>query len=61
MTEQEALILVETLLHAANPKQRLSDIQSVIFLGTWAGHSYGKIAKQLGYQLDYIKQVASQL
>ncbi|NEQ22012.1 MAG: NACHT domain-containing protein, partial [Microcoleus sp. SIO2G3] len=61
MTEQDALTLVDTLLHTDNQKQRLNDVQSVIFRETWAGRSYGDIAKQSGYQYDYIKQVGSQL
>jgi len=61
MTGQEALTLVDTLLHSANQRQRLNDVQSVVFLGTWEGRSYRGIAEQLGYQLDYIKQVGSQL
>ena len=52
MTGQEALTLVDTLLHAANQGQRLTDVQSVVFLETWAGRSYRDIAEQLGYQLD---------
>jgi hypothetical protein len=61
MTGQEALSLVDTLLHSANPEQRLTDIQSVVLLETWAGRSYREVAEQLGYQHDYIKQVGSQL
>ncbi len=61
MTGQDALTLVDTLLHSANQGQRLNDVQSVVLLETWAGHSYDKIAQQLGYQLDYIKQVGSRL
>ena len=61
MTEQEALTLVDTLLRSANKRQRLNDVQSVVFQETWAGRSYREIAEQLGYQLDYIKQVGSQL
>ncbi|MEP0885603.1 NB-ARC domain-containing protein [Trichocoleus sp. ST-U3] len=61
MTGQEAIALVETLLHSAKPGQRLTDVQSVIFLETWTGRSYSDIAKPLGYQHDYIKQVGSQL
>ena len=61
MTGQDALTLVDTLLHSANPEQRLTDIQSVVLLETWAGRSYREIAEQLGYQHDYIKQVGSQL
>jgi hypothetical protein len=61
MTGQEALTLVDTLLHTANQRQRLNDVQSVVLQETWAGHSYREIAEQLGYQHDYIKQVGSQL
>jgi DNA-directed RNA polymerase specialized sigma24 family protein len=61
MTGKEALTLVDTLLQAANLGQRLNDVQSVVFLGTWEGRSYRDIAQQLGYQHDYIKQVGSQL
>jgi hypothetical protein len=61
MTEQEALTLVDNLLHSANHRQRLNDIQSVVLQETWAGRSYADIAQQLGYQHDYIKQVGSQL
>src|ERR687886_281245 len=61
MTGQEALILVDRLLHSANQRQGLNDVQSEVFLQTWAGRSYGDIAKQLGYEHDYIKKVGSQL
>ncbi|MCA1992267.1 MAG: hypothetical protein LDL41_09530, partial [Coleofasciculus sp. S288] len=61
MTGQEALTLVDTLLHAANLAQGLKDTQSAVFLEIWAGHSYRDIAEHLGYDRDYIKQVASQL
>jgi hypothetical protein len=61
MTGQEALTFVDTFLRSANHRQRLNDIQSEVFLQTWAGLSYKEIAQQLGYQHDYIKQVGSQL
>jgi WD40 repeat protein len=61
MTEQEALTLVETLLHSAKFGQGLNNIQSVVFLETWAGRSYRQIAAQLGYEYDYIRQVGSRL
>ena len=61
MTGQEALTFVDTFLRSANQRQRLNDIQSEVFLQTWAGLSYKEIAEQLGYQHDYIKQVGSQL
>ena len=61
MKEQEALSLVDTLLGSANQRQRLNDVQSEVFLKTWEGRSYGNIAKQLGYEHDYIKKVGSHL
>ncbi|HEY9634231.1 MAG TPA: NB-ARC domain-containing protein [Coleofasciculaceae cyanobacterium] len=63
MTGQEALTLVDALLHSANQGQKLNDVQSAVFLGTWAGCSYKQIVEQLDYQYqyEYIKQVGSQL
>lgn len=54
---QEALDLVQRLLE---PK-RLSYIQEVVFLQSWAGKLYREIAKDSGYDLDYIKEVGAQL
>ena len=45
MTGQDTLTLVDTLLHSANPEQRLNDVQSVVLQETWAGHSYREIAE----------------
>jgi Uma2 family endonuclease len=61
MRGQDALTLVDRLLQAENLKRKLNDVQSVVFLGTWSGCTYTEIADQLDYQLDYIKQVGSQL
>src|SRR4028118_781369 len=63
MTGQEALTLVDALLHSANQGQRLNDVQSAVFLRTWEGHSYKQITEQLDdrYHYEYIKQVGSQL
>jgi hypothetical protein len=58
---QEALTTVDRLLQTANPKQKLNDLQSAVFLKTWAKHSYSEIAQQLDYEYDYIKQVGSRL
>jgi hypothetical protein len=55
---QEALAIIDVILQL----KKLNDLQSAIFLGAWAGHSYSKIAQQLGgYEYDYIKQVGSRL
>lgn len=61
MTAQEAIALVDILLQSANKKQKLNDIQSLVFLETWEGHSYQEIANRLAYEHDYIKQVGSHL
>ena len=61
MRGQEALTIVDRLLQAANHGQKLNDLQSAVFLETWAEHSYSEIAQQLGYEYDYIKQVGSHL
>lgn len=61
MTGQEALTIVDRLLQTANHGQKLNDLQSAVFLETWAEHSYSEIAQQLGYEYDYIKQVGSHL
>ena len=44
MTAQEAIALIDILLQSANKKQKLNDIQSLVFLETWEGHSYQEIA-----------------
>jgi len=59
--EQKALMVIDRLLQTANPKQKLNDLQSAVFLKTWAKHSYSEIAQQLDYEYDYIKQVGSRL
>jgi hypothetical protein len=61
MTEQEALVLVDSLLQSTTISQRVSDLQSLVFRGTWAGQSYQAIADQLEYECDYVKQVGSRL
>jgi hypothetical protein len=61
MSGQEALTIIDRLLQAANQGQKLNDLQSAVFLETWAEHSYSEIAQQLGYEYDYIKQVGSRL
>jgi hypothetical protein len=58
---QEALTVVDRLLQTANPKQKLNDLQSAVFLRSWAQYPYSKIAQELDYEYDYIKQVGSRL
>ena len=57
MTIEEALSLVDILL---KPKG-LSDVQEHVFCQVWAGQSYTKIAKDLGYDEGYIRHVGARL
>jgi Uma2 family endonuclease len=61
MKAQEALNLVDALLDSTQIGQRLNDVQSTVFLGSWLGRTYREIAQQLSYEHDYIKQIGSQL
>ena len=61
MTGEEAIALVKTLLPTVNQGQGLSNVQSIVLQESWEGRSYAEIAKQLGYEHDYIKQVGSRL
>jgi SpoVK/Ycf46/Vps4 family AAA+-type ATPase len=61
MTAQQAIALIEHLLQSLNKKHKLNDIQSLVFLETWEGHSYQEIADRQKYEHDYIKQVGSHL
>ncbi len=54
---QELLILINNLLQ---PKG-LTDIQEIVFIESWSGKTYGEIAEEAGYNLDYIKEVGAQL
>ncbi|MEG4484056.1 NB-ARC domain-containing protein [Microcoleus sp. D2_18a_B4] len=61
MTPQEAIALIDNLLQSANKKHKLNDIQSLVFLETWEGHSYQEIAERHQYEHDYTKKVGSHL
>jgi WD40 repeat protein len=60
MTGQEALTIIDHLL-AQNQQTTLKDIQSAVILQVWERSSYQKIGEELGYDADYIKQIAAQL
>ncbi|MFN6473080.1 MAG: hypothetical protein RMY36_025910 [Nostoc sp. SerVER01] len=60
MTAEEALNLVDSLL-CSTFGQKLNDVQSVVFLESWLGHTYAEIAVQISYEHDYIKQIGCQL
>ena len=61
MTPEEAIALIDNLLQSAKKQQKLNDIQSIIFLETWEGHSYQEIAERHQYEHDYTKKVGSHL
>jgi uncharacterized protein YjbI with pentapeptide repeats len=60
LTGQEALEIIQYLLRQ-NQKSILTNIQADIVLKTWEGYSYQGIGSELGYDADYIKQIAAQL
>jgi WD40 repeat protein len=60
MNAQEALVIINHLLEQ-NQKSTLKDIQSDIVLQVWEGNSYQAIGNELGYDADYIKQIAANL
>jgi len=57
MNNQEALVIVERALN----EERLSKLQATVFCHAWEEQSYLEIAKKLGYEVGYVKQIGSQL
>ncbi|NJO42561.1 MAG: hypothetical protein HC769_11135 [Cyanobacteria bacterium CRU_2_1] len=51
---------LEIVNHILEPK-RLNYAQEMVFLQSWSGKIYREIALESGYDLDYIKEVGSQL
>jgi hypothetical protein len=60
MTGQEALRIIDRLLEQ-HQRGSLKTLQSAIVSQVWKGDSYQQIAKELGYEPEYIKQAASHL
>jgi WD40 repeat protein len=60
MTGQEALRIIDRLLEQ-HQRGSLKTIQAAIVSQVWNGDSYQEIARELGYEPEYIKQAASQL
>jgi WD40 repeat protein len=60
MTGQKALKIFEQLLEQ-NQMSRLKDTQSLVLLQIYEGKSYREIGDSLGYEPDYIKQIAASL
>ncbi|WP_287127742.1 AAA family ATPase [Candidatus Cyanaurora vandensis] len=57
MNHEESLILLDTLLYP----NKLNDIQTLVFVECWEGHSYAQIAETHAYDSEYIKGVGSKL
>jgi WD40 repeat protein len=60
MTEQEALKIVARLLEQ-HQRGSLTTLQAEIVSKVWNRDSYQEMGRQLGYEPEYIKQVASHL
>jgi WD40 repeat protein len=60
MTGQEALRIIDRLLEQ-HQRGSLKTIQAAIVSQVWKGDSYQTIARELGYEPEYIKQAASHL
>jgi NACHT domain len=58
---EEILVIIDTLLRSNSPIGQLSDMQSIVLRNTWEDLSYQQIADDFGYQVDYIRQIASHL
>jgi WD40 repeat protein len=56
MNSEEALAIVQTLA-----EEPLSKLQASVFRYAWEEQPYQEIAKQLGYEVGYLKQTGSQL
>ncbi|AFZ16427.1 WD40 repeat domain-containing protein [Allocoleopsis franciscana] len=57
MTVDEALLFLDSVLQP----EHLNDVQELVFRQTWEGRSYPEIAKNAGYEAEYIKFVGFQL
>lgn len=60
MTGQEALRIIDRLLEQ-HQRGSLKTLQVAIVSQVWNGDSYKTIARELGYESEYIKQAASHL
>ena len=57
MTNEEVLVLLDSAFQS----KQLNTIQELVFREAWEGRSYGEIAKQLGYDSEYIRQIGAQI
>ncbi|MEP0878946.1 AAA-like domain-containing protein [Funiculus sociatus GB2-M2] len=57
MTVDEALLFLDSILQP----EHLNDVQELVFRQAWEGRSYPEIARNTGYDAEYIKFVGFQL
>jgi WD40 repeat protein len=57
MTAEEALALLNELLK----EQKLKNIHELVFCYSWQGLTYPEIAKQIGYDTSYIRNIGQEL
>lgn len=57
MDTSEAIAVMEIILRPWN----INDVQEIVFRQSWEGKTYPEIAESFGYDVDYIKNVGSQL
>ncbi len=57
MNTREAIVALEIILRYWD----INDIQEIVFRQSWEGKTYPEIAESFGYDVDYIKNVGSQL
>ncbi len=58
---EEVLAIIDKILLDGHPCGQLSDKQVIVLCHTWEDRSYQQIADDFGYQVDYIRQIASHL
>lgn len=57
MTLEEAIAIID----AALKPERLSDLQEIVFRQSWLGKTYQEVARETGYDPDYLRGVGFQL
>lgn len=57
MTSEEALTLLNELIEG----QKLKDIHGLVFCYSWQGLTYPEIAKQIGYDTSYVRNIGQEL
>ena len=57
----KVIFLVENILEKNGYSQNLSDIQELVMRQCWQKQPYQKIADDLGYSHDYVKQIGAKL